>query len=153
MATPLSDALDKLVAHIQPIATELGIREINKYPKALMERVNPPVIDLVPMPEGNLKNVGQGSSLIIQHPFNFRLWFYSDYLTASTKFEDAREKLEAIQDYLLNHLSVDNGYGDLGLSDSDTFEGLNINPGEIYGLGTVYEGGYIDLNLTVLTTY
>lgn len=152
MATPLSDALDKLVAHIQPIATELGIREINKYPKALMERVNPPVIDLVLMND-NLMNRGQGSSLIIQHAISFRLFFYSQPLTANSKFDDCLLKLEAIQDYLLNHLSVDNGYGDLGISDSDAFEGLGVTMGEIFGSGEAYVGGYIDLNLKVLTTY
>lgn len=154
MATPLSDALAKLILHIKPITDQIGVREVNDYPKAMVEHINPPVIDIQTMPEGALKNVGQGSSLIIQHPFNFRLWFYSEELSASTKFQDAREKLEAIQDYLLHHLSVDNGWGDLGLSDADTFEGLNINPGEIFGMGgAVYEGGYIDVSLKRLESY
>lgn len=152
MATPLSDALDKLVAHIQPIANQLGIREINKYPKALMERVNPPVIDLVLMND-NLTNRGQGSSLVLQHSIAFRLYFYSQVLTADAKFDDCLVSLEAIQDYLINHLSVDNGYGDLGLSDSDAFEGLGVTMGEIFGSGEAYLGGYIDLSLKVLVNY
>jgi len=152
VATPLSEALDKLVAHIQPIADQIRVREINKYPKALMERVNPPVIDLVLMDDA-VTNKGQGSSLVLQHAISFRLFFYSEVLTAEAKFDDCLLKLEAIQDYLLNHLSVDNGYGDLGLSDSDTFEGLGVTMGEIFGSGEAYVGGYINLSLKVLTIY
>jgi hypothetical protein len=153
MATPLSDALDKLVAHIKPIADEIGVREINKYPKAMIEGINPPVIDLYPIPGEPPKVIGVGGPLIIQHRFHFRLMFYSQVFTAEMKFEDSYLKLDKILDYLLNHLSIDDGWGDMGLSESDSFDGLYINPGEIFGFGGEYEGGYIDIPVTRLENY
>jgi len=153
MATPISDALAKLIEHIKPITDQLGIREVNNYPKAIMERVNPPVIDLVFVNDGKLKNVGQGSSLIIQHPLFFKLYFYSEVLTAEAKHEDCRVKLEAIQDYLIRHMSVDDGYGDLGLSELDDFDSFNLDMGEVYTPGQDYLGGSIDLLLKVLVVY
>lgn len=153
MAKPLSEALTKLMAHIQPIADQLGVREVNPYAKAMMERVNPPVIDLVLMADELPKVQGVGSQLIVQHRIHFRLWFYSEILTAGAKYQDVVEKLEAIQDYLIKHLNVDNGYGDIGLSDSDDFAGLNIEMGEIFGSGEAYLGGYIDISMKVQTTY
>jgi len=153
MATPLSDALEKLKAHIQTVADEIGVREINTYPKAMIEHINPPVIDLYPLPESPLTVKGVGSPLIIQHKFNIRLMFYSQVFTAEMKFEDSYKSLEKIQNYLLTHLSIDDGWGDIGLSDSDDLEGLFINPGEIFGEGGVYEGGYIDMAVTRFENY
>jgi len=153
---PALDGKEHLKIHIETenIASDWGAREIVTYPKAMSERLNPPVIQIEFLSEEEPNMLGLGSPVQIEHIISYRIWYFSQLFSTKSRFDDIIEILSKIRKFLLENPSPDS-YGHLFLSTGDTLKmrGFNIVVGAIETGLELYSGGYIDIYLQKLLTY
>ena len=151
---PLVDALAHMKLHLETQSGEWAIREIVTYPKALAERLNPPVIQIELLREEEPELLGVGSGVIpLLHTVGFRIWYFSQLFSAQSRFEDIAEKLSQIRKFLIENPEPD-GYGHLYTGGGEMrLAGFNIEIGTIAAGAELYSGGYTEVYLHKILTY
>jgi len=152
---PAIDAKEHMKIHLDTQQVTWGVKEIVTYPKAMMERLNPPVIEIGFQNEEEPECLGLGNiPPPLQHTVVLRVWYFSELFSAKSRFDDVVLMLSKIRKFLIQNPSPDN-YGHIYVSAGGDLKmrGLNIVPGTIE-IGTeLYSGGYIDIYLQVVLTY
>jgi hypothetical protein len=153
---PALDGKEHLKIHLQTEndASEWGAREIVTYPKAMSERLNPPVIQIEFLSEEEPNMLGLGSPLQIEHVISYRIWYFSELFSTKSRFDDIILILSKIRKFLLQN-PIPDSYGHLFLSAGEILRmrGLNLVVGAIDTGLELYSGGYIDVYLQKILTY
>jgi hypothetical protein len=153
---PALDGKEHLKIHLdaENDARDWGVREIVTHPKATLEGLNPPVIQIEFMGEEEPNMLGLGSPVQIEHIVAYRIWYFSERFSAKSSFDATILVLSKIRKFLIQHPIPDN-YGHLFLSMGDNLKmrGFNIVIGAIGGGTETFSGGYIDIYLQKLLTY
>lgn len=151
---PAVDSLEHIKRHLDTQIGTWGIKEVVMYPKAQMERLNPPILQLDFMREDEPEVLGLGSGVVpMLHTVNLRLWYFSELFSAKSRYADIVSKLSQIRKYLIQNPEPD-GYGHLYTAAGELrLAGFNIEVGTVAAGNELYVGGYIDLVLHVVLTY
>jgi hypothetical protein len=151
---PAVDAKEHMKIHLETQQATWGVKEIVAYPKALMESINPPVIEIGFQNEEEPEFLGIGNiPPPVQHTVFLKVWYFSELFSVKSKFDDVILILSKIRKFLIQNPSPDS-YGHLYAGSGGLrMRGLNIHPGTI-GIGDAfYTGGYIDVYLRVILEY
>lgn len=153
---PALDGKEHLKIHLdaENATSEWGVRQIVTYPKAMSERLNPPVIQIEFLNEDEPNMLGLGTPIQIEHVMAYRIWYFSEVFSVKSRFDDILLILSKMRKFLIQN-PIPDGYGHLFMSGTGELRmrGLNITVGSIETGKEMYAGGYIDLFLQKILTY
>jgi len=152
---PAIDAKEHMKIHLGTQQATWGVKEIVAYPKAMMERINPPAIEIAFQSEEEPECLGLGNiPPPIQHTVALRIWYFSELFSAKSRFDDVITMLSKIRKFLIQNPEPDD-YGHIYMSGAGDLRmrGLNIVPGTIEIGAELYSGGYIDVYLQTILIY